>query len=150
MSNWTVGAGPGPPTGRNLSCRLLEGGPNPALPRWLSPTIVFQLWKRRLALRLNVLKQILSSKVRVGGGKLHYKQTHLGNRSWLEVLYYCSLKVINTALARPGPAIQWFGLCFVRAAPADSSRPRLPPALPSLRSWQFLHNADIRLWDAWR
>ena len=67
MSNWTVGAGPGPPTGRNLSCRLLEGGPNPALPRWLSPTIVFQLWKRRLALRLNVLKQILSSKVRVGG-----------------------------------------------------------------------------------
>ena len=67
MSNWTVGAGPGPPTGRNLSCRLLEGGPNPALPRWLSPTIVFQLWKRRLALWLNVLKQILSSKVRVGG-----------------------------------------------------------------------------------
>ena len=67
MSNWTVGAGPGPPTGRNLSCRLLEGGPNPALPRWLSPTIVFQLWKRRLALRLNVLKQIPSSKVRVGG-----------------------------------------------------------------------------------
>ena len=69
MSNWTVGAGPGPPTGRNLSCRLLEGGPNPALPRWLSPTIVFQLWKRRLALWLNVLKQILSSKIRVGGGE---------------------------------------------------------------------------------
>ena len=75
MSNWTVGAGPGPPTGRNLSCRLLEGGPNPALPRWLSPTIVFQLWKRRLALRLNVLKQILSSKLEwEGGEKLPYKQ----------------------------------------------------------------------------